>query len=263
MGKLRLGLLGLVLVWLLLLPALALTQSRPDFSRHAGLVVRFADETVETFCIDLGADGEANSFEVLELSGLEVQSARNTSDQAAVCKVEDDGCTQPGTTCFCQCPQPFGDDCRYWSNFHLVAGAWEYGGLQAESHIVRAGDVEGWAWGLGKLGVSGTPPPVYAFEDICNASTFREPTPTPEPQFFVCPRGEVTVIEGVGPPATALILFFDGRPVGGTTSDGMGLYQLALTVEAERPGSYLVQIKTRNRQQVIREAVCEVPEPEP
>jgi hypothetical protein len=36
-----------------------------------------------------------------------------------------------------------------------------------------------------------------------------------------------------------------------------------MVVGSERPGSYLVQIKTRVRRQLVREVICAVPTPTP
>lgn len=313
-GRLRVFWLLLLLagVWLLLLPAIGRSQTE-ELTTHAGLVVQFGDGSVETTCIDLGSDGEASGEAVLLASPFEVDAAYNGQDEAAICKIEDDGCTYPGSTCYCQCSRQEGEPCEYWSYYHLVAGDWEHGGLSVSDYTVQAGDVEGWAWGAGEFGQSGNPPPLLSFEEICvsadsvapqqaqddpttdpaqqetatatdtpaaasatpqspNATdtptgatspTENAPTPTLQAQSLLCVPGITTVIEGTGPPNTALVLWFAERPVGGDVTNADGLYQIPVVIGSERPGNYLLQVKTRERRQIVRELLCLVPTPTP
>jgi hypothetical protein len=303
-------------VWLLLLPTSGRSQTE-DFPTHAGLVVQFGDGSVETSCIDLGRDGEASGEAVLLASPFEVDASYNDSDEAAICKIEDDGCTFPGSTCYCQCSRQEDEPCEYWSYYHLVAGDWEHGGLSVSDYTVQAGDVEGWSWGEGEFGQSGNPPPLLTFEEICvsadsvspqqaeddptaaptqaeddpatetpaasatpqdtpqdpaatetpthaaNPPAENAPTPTLQAQSLLCVPGITTVIEGTGPPHTALVLWFAERPVGGDVTDADGLYQIPIVIGSERPGSYLLQVRTRERRQIVRELLCLVPTPTP
>lgn len=89
------------------------------------------------------------------------------------------------------------------------------------------------------------------------------PTETPQSNFFVCFQNDVTVIEGIGPRNTELVVYFGERPVGGGLSDENGEYAISMVVGSERPGNYLVQVKTRVRRQIVREVICEVPTPTP
>jgi hypothetical protein len=187
--------LGIVLL-LLLMPLAGQIQARQSSATFAGLVVDFGNGSVETVCIDLGADGTASGKEVLDASGLAIQTARSTGGNEAVCKIEDAGCEQPSTSCFCQCRGS--NDCTYWAYYHREAGAWTYDSSSPERHTVRAGDVEGWSWGQGVIRRSGTPPPAYTFEEIC-AAQIDEPTATatsaptaPPPQATSTPRPTTT-----------------------------------------------------------------------
>lgn len=162
-------LLCLAALLLLIFSSPGYTQTE-DYPHHAGLVVQFGDGRVETACIDLGSDGAASGEEVLLSSELDVQASYNSKDQAAICKIEEDGCTYPGSTCFCQCQNSSDASCTYWAYFHLVKNDWQYGGLGVSTYTVRAGAVEGWSWGKGQLGKSGTPPPIKTFEEICQAA---------------------------------------------------------------------------------------------
>jgi hypothetical protein len=98
-------------------------------------------------------------------------------------------------------------------------------------------------------------------------------TNTPEANTLTCPSGETTMIEGIGPPNTPLILFFEERPiigtvvpkqpVGGTTSDDTGFYSIPLKVRTGEIGEFLVRVETRDRNILVRELICNVPPPTP
>jgi hypothetical protein len=290
------------LIWLGIVALLLLatqSQARQSDSTFAGLVVSFGDGLVETACIDLGTDGTATGSEVLAASDLTIQTARSTSGTEAVCQIEDAGCEQPGTTCFCQCRG--GDTCTYWAYFHLIAGNWEYEAQSPEDYTVRAGDVEGWSWGAGAIRRSGTPPPDYTFEEICAAEvsepteatttapsattapaatvttapsattvppatgtnpppTTAPPTTIPDAAVLTCAPNSTTLIEGNGPPQTELLLSFAGRTVGGGTSNAAGTYRLPLALGREPPDDYPVQITVRHSGELVRQLLCRVPE---
>lgn len=254
-------LIRVIIIGMLLLLAGQL-QARQSNSNFAGLVVSFGEGRTETACIDLGADGTATGSEVLDASGLTIQTARSTSGTQAVCRIEDAGCEQPGTTCFCQCRA--GSSCTYWAYFHLKSGNWTYDNSSPEDYTVRAGNVEGWSWGAGVRRQSGTEPPVYTFAEIC-ADQVGEPgsapaETTPEAAMLTCTPNSTTLIEGNGPPHTSLLLSFAGRTVGGGTSNAAGNYRLPLALGNERPDDYPVQVTTRHSGRLVRQLMCRVPE---
>ncbi len=74
-----------------------------------------------------------------------------------------------------------------------------------------------------------------------------------------CVPEVLVLIEGQGPPLTPLMLFFNGRPVGGATSDPRGFYKLRLVTGRERPGDYPVEVQVRHTREVIDERICRVP----
>ncbi len=89
-------------------------------------------------------------------------------------------------------------------------------------------------------------------------------TPEPEEQFFTCIPGTTVEVTGRGAPAnTDLIIFMNGRAIGGGRSDSNGRYRILITIGPERPDIYLLEIKTRERRILIREAGCNVPAPTP
>lgn len=148
----------------------------PENTR-AGIVIDFGDGVVETACVDLGADGQATGEEVLATAGFDVLIEYSPMG-GAVCKIDNRGCNFPNQQCWCEC---LSSPCVYWAYNHLQGGQWVYSALGASVYTVRAGDVEGWAWGAGSL-TQGTAPPLFTFEQVCAASlATATPTWTPQP----------------------------------------------------------------------------------
>jgi|GEM_PF-2017817 Predicted solute binding protein len=84
-------------------------------------------------------------------------------------------------------------------------------------------------------------------------------TPTDQPGIhgaIACLPGDTIYIEGEAPPLTALLIYFDGQPVGGGTSDESGYYRLRLDIGNERTGTYNVQVRIRGTRQVLQEFTC-------
>jgi len=137
-----------------------------DSPGRAGLVVTFGDGTTVTRCVQFEGE-EISGADLLEASGLSLVISRYGGLGGAVCRIEAEGCADPGD-CFCQCK---GGECRYWSYYHLgEGGAWEYSQVGPSSHDLRDGDVDGWAWGPGSVS-GGATPASYAFEEICPPPT--------------------------------------------------------------------------------------------
>lgn len=191
---------------LLLLWAFSLGQpvAAQDGDPRAGLLVQFSPDSVQTFCVDLGADGQATGEEVLRAAGLGVTIDYSTGLGGTVCKIGNQGCNYPGQACFCKCSMQPGDPCVYWVYFHLLDGQWRYAIQGANSYVVRSGDVEGWVWGPGSA-TGGTQPPVVTFDQICGAA----PAPTaPAPTVAATaisptqPPTEPPVTQTIAPTAT-------------------------------------------------------------
>ncbi len=155
-------------------PAQAALQS----DQRAALVVSYGSGT-ETFCVDLGSDGQASGEEVLRTAGLPVRADYSSSFGAGVCQIRDVGCSFPAQSCFCQCTLNPGEPCRYWGYSHLFGGEWQTSNVGASSYTVRAGNVEGWAWGEATIGDVAEPPAI-PFNEICLAPTATA-TNTPLP----------------------------------------------------------------------------------
>jgi hypothetical protein len=77
---------------------------------------------------------------------------------------------------------------------------------------------------------------------------------------LACPSGRTVFLEGNGPPQVALLVFLDGRPVGGGATNVRGAYRLPLTTR-ERPGIYSVDVQTRAERTVVGQFTCYVDVP--
>lgn len=156
------------------LAATSVSAQEPENTR-AGIVIDFGDGVVESACVDLGADGQATGEEVLAAAGFDVLIEYSPMG-GAVCRIGSLGCNFPDQSCWCEC---MSSPCVYWAYNHLQGGQWVYSSIGASIYTVRAGDVEGWAWGAGSL-TQGATPPVRTFDQICAASMATStPTSTP------------------------------------------------------------------------------------
>lgn len=181
-------------IWILL--ALVLLAGTDPDTRAGGpdevaVVIQFADGTVSTYCVGLPA-AQITGLEALQRTGLDIVY-QGGAFGAQVCKIEDVGCDLPGD-CFCQCK---GQECLYWSYWHLVDGAWQYAIAGAGSYQVTGGGVEGWSWGIGTPN-SAPQPPLISFAEVCAAPTATvgatsTPSPTASPTQTEAPTSTPTV----------------------------------------------------------------------
>ncbi len=157
-----------------------------DIAPHqAGLVIDFGDGRVMTFCIDLGADGQATGEELLRASNLPVIFEYSGGIGGAVCKIDNVGSNFPAEPCFAHCTLQPGEQCFYWSYSQLVGDHWQFSQIGASSIIVHSGDVNGWAWGASTI-AQGAVPPLRTLAEIClpaTATPTASLTPTPTPTF--------------------------------------------------------------------------------
>jgi hypothetical protein len=147
--------------------ALVVLGSAPvyaDGPNRVALVITHDGQTI-TRCVEF-SESEISGYDVLQRAGVDL-SVEVGMMGAAICRIDNKGCTYPQDACFCQCQ---GTPCVYWSYWHLNNGDWQYSSLGASNYNVRDGDVEGWAWGEGEYGVSGSRPPLVRFDDICSSS---------------------------------------------------------------------------------------------
>jgi hypothetical protein len=161
--------LFLCVIILLVLPV----TTRGQTTNRAGLVLLGSDGVVQTYCVAFTED-TISGVELLQRAKLPLIT-QPSGNNAAVCKIGNDGCDFPAEDCFCR----FGGGQRgeYWAFWQLRGAAWEYAQLGAGAARVENGDVNGWAWGAGESG-SGLQPPVRTFEQICSQSSVvsRQPS---------------------------------------------------------------------------------------
>jgi hypothetical protein len=201
----------IVLLFGLLAALIALLggKAAADGPGRAGIVVSFGDGRTSAACIEFAED-EITGAELLKRSGLPLVVAGGPGG-AAVCKISDVGCDNPGD-CFCACN---GADCRYWAYYTLEAGAWKYSNVGSSQRKVTMGDIDGWAWGSGKAG-EGAQPELLTFDQICPVATATPPptavppvdTPPPAPSPVTHPTSESPAptpapTATASPPATA------------------------------------------------------------
>jgi hypothetical protein len=170
--------IGITLLGLLICVPMPI-HADTSYPHHAGLVVRYGNGSVTTRCVDLGEDGQASGEEVLRASGLAV-TAEYSSMGAAICKIENDGCSYPAEGCFCQCTLQPGQTCVYWSYWHLKNNQWQYSQFGTTNYTVHSGEVDGWSWGAGTTS-NAVAPPMYTFNDICAPASTNTPMPTGTP----------------------------------------------------------------------------------
>lgn len=91
-------------------------------------------------------------------------------------------------------------------------------------------------------------------------------TPTASPtstlvglETLQCLQGSSVTISGTAAPNTALLAYFNERPVGGALSRPDGSYLITLRIGEERPGLYPVSVRLRDSRDPVRELACEVP----
>jgi len=156
--------------------ALGNGRAAAEQPNRAGLVVTFSDGSTVSRCVEFN-EGQISGAELLKRSELPLV-LWGTGVGAAVCKIADEGCDNPND-CFCRCD---GSGCRYWAYYTLEEGQWRYASAGASARKIHDGDVDGWAWGAGKIG-EGATPALLTFEEICppTSPTSAPPPPTEPP----------------------------------------------------------------------------------
>jgi hypothetical protein len=128
-------------------------------SHRAGLAIFGGDNSLFTTCISFTEDS-ITSLDLLQRSGLAIETATNPNQGTAVCKIGEEG--DPSNDCFGSMP-------NYWS-YWLNGNGWEYSVIGADQGQVKDGSVNAWSWG------TGNPPPLISFQNICEGATYVLPT---------------------------------------------------------------------------------------
>jgi hypothetical protein len=131
-------------------------------TQQAGLAIFYGNESFFDACVSF-AGNSISGLDLLQRSGLRIETATNPNQGSAVCKIEDVG--DPANNCFGSMPD-------YWSYWHLGEGGWEYSVVGAEQSQVVNGGVYAWTWGVGD------PPPAISYQNICEGVEFVLPTAT-------------------------------------------------------------------------------------
>jgi hypothetical protein len=161
---------------------------------RAGLAVFSGGDELSTQCISF-TESSISGLDLLERSGLQVQTATDPNQGTAVCKIGDVG--EPSSNCFGGMP-------NYWVYWQLGPDGWEYAVTGANQSKVVDGAVNAWSWG------TGNPPALLTFQNICEGVAFTLPTatqtslpPTSTPQPALATPEEPTAIPSQPAPPVA------------------------------------------------------------
>jgi hypothetical protein len=80
----------------------------------------------------------------------------------------------------------------------------------------------------------------------------------PQPLSLECEPGQITWLSGAASPRTPLLIWWQGRAVGGGSIDSAGHWALPLNVGKERPGIYAVEVRSRGENALIGAFRCAV-----
>lgn len=107
-----------------------------------------------------------------------------------------------------------------------------------------------------------TPLPTSTAEPRVEPTSTRFPTPTSTLEgsdLLVCLPGTAITLTGSAKPYSALLAYFNSRPVGGSFTRRDGSYSVVLRIGSERPGLYPVEIRMRDGSALVAQRVCQVP----
>jgi len=133
-------------------------------SHQAGLAVFWGDNSLYTACVSF-TESSITSLELLQRSGLAVETATNPNQGTAVCKIGDVG--NSSDNCFGSMP-------NYWS-YWLKGNEWEYSVVGADQGQVMDGSVNAWSWGKGDA------PALITFQNTCEEVAYVLPTAVESP----------------------------------------------------------------------------------
>ncbi len=139
-------------------PLSSLTKAA--LTHRAGLAVFSGGNSLFTDCISY-TGGSLTGLQLLQRSGLAIETATNPTQGTAVCKI---GAVGDGSNnCFGSMP-------NYWAYWILGNNGWEYSAVGVDQSQVEAGGVYAWSWG------TGNPPPVVTFQNTCEGVAVVLPT---------------------------------------------------------------------------------------
>jgi hypothetical protein len=173
---------------------------KPIQTNQAGLAVFYGDDQLSVECISF-TGSNISGLDLLERSGLDIQTATNPNQGTAVCKIGAVG--SPSEDCFGSMP-------NYWSYWTMGPTGWEYSAIGVEQSKVMNGSLYAWSWG------EGNPPAKLTFQNICEGVPYELPTSTPTdtPDIQVAEPMVITAIAPTGVSATQ-----EAEPAAPSTND--------------------------------------------
>jgi hypothetical protein len=158
----------------------------PIVNHRVGLVIFYGDDNLFTTCISF-TESTITGLQLLERSGLALQTATNPNQGTAICKIGQEG--SASSDCFGSMPD-------YWSYWQMGAKGWEYSVTAADKSPVRDGGVNAWSWG------TGNPPALITFQNVCEGVAFVLPTSTQSVIATVTPEptAVATLVQATLPP---------------------------------------------------------------
>jgi len=190
--------IALVGLWLVLGVQPAQAQAAAN---QVGLIIMHGDGSVVTRCVDF-SEPQINGYDVLQRSGLDL-NIEVAGMGAAICRIDNEGCTYPQQACFCQTE---GETSTYWSYWRLGESGWQYSNLGASNAQITPGSLEGWVWGAGTVN-STNPPPALTFAEVCalaTATPSATPTVTLTPTLTPTPTATMTETPAPSPTPTTM-----------------------------------------------------------
>lgn len=154
----------------------------PATFHRAGLVVQFGDGHLYTACIAFTEDS-ISGIQLLQHSGLKLETVTDPSLGSAVCKIQTDGC--PSSQCFCSTP-------TYWSFWQPADSGWAYASAGADQSQVQDGSIQAWSWS------TGTAPAILTFQQVCQPGSIQpstvavQPTSAPTQAAYPAPQTQST-----------------------------------------------------------------------
>jgi hypothetical protein len=85
------------------------------------------------------------------------------------------------------------------------------------------------------------------------------PTASAPSNALTCQPGVPVTLVGNAPARAPLLIFFNGRIVGGGSAEPSGAFALALSVGSERAGVYPVEVRVRGSWEAVATLTCTVP----
>lgn len=195
-------------------------------SHRAGLAIFWGDNSLFTTCVSF-TESSISGLDLLQRSGLAVETATNPSQGTAVCKIGDVG--NSSNDCFGSMPD-------YWAYWSLSTSGWEYSVLGADQGQVMDGSVNAWSWGRGNA------PALITFQNICEGVAYVLPTaaqtsvpPTDTPR----PNPVVTLVLATQLPQPT--------PTAAVAQRGVGTYIVYASILLVLGVLIIYLIRTRNR----------------